>query len=148
MFENLRNAFGDSFNSYSTNLFLLYILWRNHRNHSSHLFMASVQITDIRIYVRNPRGRTRVEFDFDNTQTRRRQTLSDNHLTTRGGWVCCFTNCGSFRTNMNSNFKVDKKENGGFGKWNRGIIRGTFNRMGANYYEQGDVRLNFTVKRA
>lgn len=110
-------------------------------------------IKEIRVKVRNPSGRVNIEVDFDEVLWSgkcdyvSRKTLYDSHATAKGGWRNMFTKVGPYTTTMGGIVKVDMREYGHLGKWQRGKIKEKIEGEGHFQYEYADLYIEFDVEK-
>lgn len=110
-------------------------------------------IKDIRVKVRNPNGFVSIEVDFDEilwsgtVDYVRRKTLRGGHTTAKGGWRNMFTHEEPYTTTVGGIVKVDMRESGPWGKWQRGKIQEKIVGPGHFEYEYEDLRVEFNVKK-
>lgn len=109
-------------------------------------------MTDIRVKVRNPQGGVSIEVDIDTIEYSghhdyiKRITLNDGHATTKRGWRNMFTNTDKHTVMIGSVVKVDMRENGLFGKWQRGKIVEKVSGLGFFKYEKEDLYIEFRIQ--
>lgn len=103
--------------------------------------------------VRNPSGGVNIEVDIDTVEWSghhdyiKRITLYDGHSTMKRGWRNMFTNTGKYNVMVGSVVKVDMKENGLYGKWQRGKIIQRVVGLGFYKYEYQDLYIEFRIQR-
>mmetsp|Transcript_29131 Transcript_29131/g.70345 ORF Transcript_29131/g.70345 Transcript_29131/m.70345 type:complete len:120 (+) Transcript_29131:143-502(+) len=108
-------------------------------------------IKEIRVQVRNPSGGVSIEVDIDEVVWSgkvdyvRLKTLRDGHCTGKRGWRNMFTHVGPYTTTKGGRVKVDMRENGLYGKWQRGKIQQKIQGPGHFVYEYEDLRITFDV---